>query len=200
MRFIVLLFSLLIGQISIAQNKLLEESQKAQDKLNQEYLDPEKSILDSIDFETFTGLKFYPISEDFIVEAKFVRTPDEEPFLMPTSTERLPEYVKYAELHFKLNDEDYKLDAYQALDLIDDPEYGDYLFLPFTDETNGAGTYGGGRYMDLRIPDSEKIILDFNQAYNPYCAYNHKYSCPIPPPENDLSVRIEAGVKDFHEQ
>src|SRR5699024_6894019 len=108
MRFILAILSLLIGGTSLAQNPLLEESQKAQNKLNKEYLDPEKSILDYIDFEKFTGLKFYPISEEFIVEAKFVRTPDEEPFLMPTSTERLPEYVKYAELQFELYNEKYK--------------------------------------------------------------------------------------------
>jgi uncharacterized protein (DUF1684 family) len=73
----------------------------------------------------------------------------------------------------------------------------DYLFLPFLDETNGFETYGGGRYLDLRIPVGDTIEIDFNTAYNPFCAYNEKYSCPIVPRENYLQTRIEAGVKAF---
>ena len=73
----------------------------------------------------------------------------------------------------------------------------DYLFLPFTDLTSGVDTYGGGRYIDQKIPEGNSIIIDFNQSYNPYCAYNPRYSCPIPPPENDLLIEIMAGVKDF---
>ena len=78
-----------------------------------------------------------------------------------------------------------------------DEEYKDYLFLPFLDDTNGEGSYGGGRYIDLRIPDSDTMIIDFNTAYNPYCAYNDRYSCPIVPRQNYLDVAIEAGVKAF---
>ena len=75
-------------------------------------------------------------------------------------------------------------------------EYKDYLFLPFTDLTNGTVTYGGGRYIGLRIPKSgNKIIIDFNQAYNPFCAYSGNYSCPIVPEENNLDVQVKAGVK-----
>jgi uncharacterized protein (DUF1684 family) len=70
-------------------------------------------------------------------------------------------------------------------------------FLPFTDETNGMESYGGGRYIDLNVPKGNKLIIDFNSAYNPYCAYNDKYSCPIVPRENYLKTRIEAGVKTF---
>ena len=73
--------------------------------------------------------------------------------------------------------------------------YEDYLFLPFRDETNGKETYGGGKYIDLRIPDGNEIVIDFNQSYQPYCAYNaYDYSCPIVPEENFLPLRIEAGV------
>ena len=76
------------------------------------------------------------------------------------------------------------------------PGYEDYLFLPFRDETNGTDTYGGGKYLDLRIPKGKEIVIDFNQSYQPYCAYNaYDYSCPIVPEENFLPVKIEAGVK-----
>jgi uncharacterized protein (DUF1684 family) len=73
------------------------------------------------------------------------------------------------------------------------------LFLPFSDLTCGKESYIGGRYIDLKIPTSDTILIDFNTAYNPYCAYNHKYSCPIVPLENDLPVAINAGVKKFHD-
>lgn len=76
-------------------------------------------------------------------------------------------------------------------------EYRDYLFLPYTDLTNAIETYGGGRFMDLLIPSGDTIIIDFNKSYNPSCAYNHAYSCPIPPEENDLNIRITAGVKNL---
>ena len=68
------------------------------------------------------------------------------------------------------------------------------LFLPFLDLTNGENTYAGGRYLDLIIPDNDSLIIDFNKAYNPYCAYNPKYSCPIVPSTNFIHVKVEAGV------
>ena len=81
-------------------------------------------------------------------------------------------------------------------------EFENYLFLPFNDTSNGKTTYGGGRFIDLEIPEkgSKTISIDFNKAYNPLCAYNHKYSCPIPPAENNLSIEIPVGVKDYNKQ
>lgn len=117
---------------------------------------------------------------------------------MKTSTDRLPVYIKYGEAHFKLNKKDCVLNIYQNADLVKKEEYKDYLFLPYTDLTSGEESYGGGRYIDLKIPKDETIIIDFNKSYNPYCAYNHKYSCPIPPMENRLDVEVRAGVKAFH--
>ncbi len=166
---------------------------------NEEFSNPETSILTPEDLKEFKKLKFYPIDLKYRVVATFVRTPDEKPFLMPTTTERLPEYVKYGEAHFELDGEKLQLNLYQSVPIMEDPEYVDYLFLPFTDFTSGDGSYGGGRFIDARIPEGDTIVIDFNKAYNPYCAYNSRYSCPIPPRENDLKVRIEAGVKDFGE-
>ena len=83
------------------------------------------------------------------------------------------------------------------MELLDDEEFVDYLFLPFTDLTNGEATYAGGRYIDLAIPDGDTLIIDFNKSYNPYCAYNKKYSCPIVPKVNHLEIDINAGVKAF---
>lgn len=173
------------------------EIQEYQASENEAFSNPESSPLKVEDIEGFSGLEFYPIDIAYRVKADFVRTPDEKPFLMRTTTERLPEYVKYGEVHFKLKGEKLKLDIFQDTQHMSNAGYEDYLFLPLTDLTSGDGSYGGGRFLDVRIPTEETIILDFNKLYNPYCAYNDKYSCPIPPRQNDLMVRVEAGVKDF---
>ena len=98
---------------------------------------------------------------------------------------------------FDLKEKPFKLNIYQNQDLIKKEGFEDYLFLPFLDNTNGEESYGGGRYIDMRIPDGDTIIVDFNSAYNPYCAYNEKYSCPIVPRENYLDTEVRAGVKAF---
>lgn len=119
---------------------------------------------------------------------------------MKTNTTRTPEYVKYGELHFDLQGRRFLLNIYQNIELIKTEGYEDYLFLPFSDETNGVETYGGGRYIDAAIPEGDSLTIDFNKAYNPYCAYNEKYSCPIVPRQNYLNTRIEAGVKMFKKE
>lgn len=168
-----------------------------QKELNAQYKDASRSPLKEADRKEFEGLEFFKYDSTFVVEAFFTRTENERPFKMKTTTDRLPEYVKYGFLQFSLNNDMFQLNIYQNQDkLIEEPNY-DYLFLPFTDETNGLESYGGGRYIDLSIPNGNKLIIDFNSAYNPYCAYNDKYSCPIVPRENYLKTRIEAGVKTF---
>ena len=196
-----LLFVLLVSIYSfgIAQTdiELSKEIEKVQSDLNNEFKDPKTTILDSLDFLSFKSLKFYPIDLKYHVKADFIRTPDEKPFLMPTTTERLPEYVKYGEAHFTLNGKKLQLSLFQSTNHDEEEGYEDYLFLPYTDLSSGDGSYGGGKFIDIRIPDGDFIIIDFNKAYNPYCAYSHRFSCPIPPEENDLKVRIEAGVRDY---
>ncbi|MFD2603375.1 DUF1684 domain-containing protein [Flavobacterium suzhouense] len=180
-----------------AQDCSIENSMKYQQQLNKEYVDPLESPLTPKDLKKFKSLDFYPVDMAYCVEAKFVRTPDEKPFAMPTTTDRKPMYVKYGELYFTLQGKQCKLDIFQNIDLSKKEEFKNYLFLPFTDFTSGNGSYGGGRYIDLQKPDTDKIMIDFNTAYNPYCAYNHKYSCPIPPAQNDLQVEVKAGVKAY---
>lgn len=180
-----------------AQECSEQKAQQYQDQLNREYADPEESPLTKQDLAVFKNLDFYPVDVTYCVEAHLVRTPDEKPFYMPTTTERKPRYVKFGELHFTLQGKQCRLDVFQSLDLMKIEEYIDYLFLPFTDLTSGNGSYGGGRYIDLKQPKGDTIIIDFNTSYNPYCAYNHKYSCPIPPPQNDIQVEVKAGVREY---
>jgi uncharacterized protein (DUF1684 family) len=118
-------------------------------------------------------------------------------FTMPTTTDRLPVYVQYGLVSFNLNGQEFNMPIFQNQSLVLTEEYEDYLFFPFTDLSNGFESYGGGRYIDLRLPNSDEIRIDFNKSYNPYCAYNGKYSCPIPPRSNDMNIEINAGVKKW---
>lgn len=192
---------LLIFFFSICLNaqEKVETSLEYQQNLNKEFADSTSSPLAEEDLKVFKSLDFYPIDNKYIVEANFVKAKREKVFEMKTTTTRLPKYKKYGELHFTLEGKTFKLNIYQNIDLSKKPGFKDYLFLPFTDLTCGKESYIGGRYLDARIPKKDVMILDFNKAYNPYCAYNHKYSCPLVPLENDLNIEIKAGVKKFHD-
>jgi len=165
--------------------------------INEEFADSSRSILTDEGLAHFTGLDFFPADPDYFIKAKFVLNPDPEAFEMETTTERRPIYVKYGEAHFELNGEKIVLEIYQSDKAKNMEEFREYLFLPFKDLTNGEETYGGGRYIDLKIPQGDEIMIDFNKSYNPYCAYNDRYSCPVPPEANHLNIRILAGVKAY---
>ncbi|MDF0706482.1 DUF1684 domain-containing protein [Flagellimonas okinawensis] len=169
-----------------------------QEEQNESFRDPDSSPLPDKYRKDFEGLDFFEPDTTYIVKAKFERTPEAEPFFMPTTTDRQTHEVVYGIAHFTLNGEQHQLEVYQSLDLMDDEEYEDYLFLPFLDNTNGEETYGGGRYIDLSIPDGDTLVIDFNKAYNPYCVYNKKYSCPLVPRQNYLRTKVRAGVKNFN--
>ncbi|MQP24337.1 DUF1684 domain-containing protein [Flavobacterium sp. LMO8] len=189
---------LLCTSITFAQ-KDLSSAEKFQIELNKSYADSLKSPLNKEDLKQFKGLEFFSINEKYIVEATFIRTKKEKPFGMKTTTSRTPLYKKYGELHFKIDGKALKLNVYQNINLKKKPGYEDYLFLPFSDLTCGKESYIGGRYVDMKIQKGKKWTIDFNKAYNPYCAYNYEYSCPIVPLENDLDIEINAGVKKFHD-
>lgn len=168
-----------------------------QEALNTSFRDPEASPLPPKEKMVFEGLDFFLPNASFIVPAKLVRTPEALPFGMPTTTGGISEERLYGTLLFTVKDQSYALEVYQSSALLTKPGYENYLFLPFTDLTNGDTTYEGGRYMDLRIPEGDTIFLDFNKAYNPYCAYNKKYSCPVVPAVNHMDIAVLAGVKAF---
>ncbi len=196
------IFLLLItfSVIGCNQNKTQtysEEIEAFQYKLNIEFSDKKTSPLTESDFKSFKKLNFFPIDKKYKITAQFERTPNEPIFEMPTTTDRLPLYTQYGIATFTLDGKKLTLRIYQNQELILDPQYSNHLFIAFTDLTNGKETYNGGRYIDLEIPEEDAITIDFNKAYNPYCAYNHEYSCPIPPKENDLDIEIKAGILAF---
>ena len=166
-----------------------------QKRMNTLFKDASKSPLKPKDLKTFSSLSFFPIDSSFVVKAKLIPTPNSVYFDMKTTTERVSKERVFGILSFRLSDQNVELNVYQGLDSTHSKS--NYLFLPFLDDTNGFSTYGGGRYMDLTVPKTDSIWLDFNTAYNPYCAYNERYSCPIVPRENYIPLKVKAGVKRF---
>ena len=145
-------------------------------------------------------MQFYEVNKAFKATAHFEAAKKTGWFTFKTSGKQTKVYKLYGTLAFTIGNEPCRLNVYQSQDLMANETYKNYLFLPFTDATTGTATYSSGRYLDLIIDDikDNKVLLDFNKAYNPYCAYvNGVYNCPIPPKENRLAVAIKAGEKDF---
>ncbi|HMJ48503.1 MAG TPA: DUF1684 domain-containing protein [Ferruginibacter sp.] len=142
---------------------------------------------------------FFPVNKALNVSCIFEKITDTIGFTMKTSANTLKHYYKYGKLNFKISGKDHHLFVYQGRDLMQSKKYRDYLFVPFADETSGDETYGSGRYLEFYIRDikNNKLQLDFNKGYNPYCAYSPDYKCPIPPVENFLPVAIRAGEMNF---
>jgi uncharacterized protein (DUF1684 family) len=193
-------FLLLISTISAsAQTDSIQAAGEVlsfQRKLNEEYKNRKESPLDEKDFKKFKGHDFFPVDLSYRVQGKLVVSNGTPFFGMKTTTSRMATERVYGHIEFTLGGKQFRLPVYQSKDLMQTAEYADYLFFPFTDETNGKQTYGGGRYIDLRIPkEGDAIVVDFNMAYNPYCAYSSRYSCPIVPAENQMDVEVPVGVK-----
>ena len=169
-----------------------------QKDLNKKYQDPKKTILKAGDLKLLKekgGLPFFPVNDGFRVMADFRKFSKPEVIKLKTSTTRLAEYAIYGEARFKLNGKVLKVNLYKSTKANMPVEYRNLLFLPYRDLTSGEESYGGGRYIDVPTPTGDKVVIDFNKSYHPYCAYTLGYSCPIPPDENYLDVRIEAGIK-----
>ena len=180
---------------SQTDTSVINSTKRFQGELKTEYNNPNTTPLSAKAKKTFKGIHFFPFSDKYVVHAKFVRTPNEKPFQMSTSSGMRKTYIKYAEVYFTINGKQYKLNVYQSQELLQSADYKDYLFIPFTDATSGNETYEGGRYIDLTMPKSNEVVINFNEAYHPYCAYTEGYDCPVPPQENTLPIKIEAGVK-----
>ena len=182
------------GSVEKAYIKKIKKHRK---KIHKEFKNPEKSPLRE-EAKNFHGLDYYDPDPAYKVMATLTLTPEAKPFRIPTSNpDRAKQFVSYGVLSFKLNDQPYQLTVYKNLEIAGIKKYEKHLFLPFLDQTSGFDTYGGGRYMDLEMPEGNEMILDFNLCYNPYCAYSDGWSCPIPPKENFLDLKIEAGVKNY---
>lgn len=138
----------------------------------------------------FVGLSYFPENPTLKMELPIERNTDPKQVILQTSTGDVREYFQIGQINFTIDDTDCVLQVYED-------DYG--FFLPFIDQTAPGETYRAGRYLEPQEIRADVMYVDFNLAYNPYCAYNDRWSCPLPPNENRLVVRIEAGEKKFHE-
>jgi uncharacterized protein (DUF1684 family) len=141
---------------------------------------------------SFAGLRYFPENPALRFELPLTSDPEMPAAEMITNTGMERAFRRIGRFEFNVDGIPQRLYLYR------DEEAG-YLFMPFTDGTTGIETYGAGRYLEVEDLGNGMFVVDFNMAYNPYCAYNEYWSCPIPPQENHLTVRIEAGEKAFHQ-
>ena len=145
--------------------------------------------------DAFTGLAYFSPDPAYRLRVKLNRYPKPERVVLATSKGVPRDLLKWGTFEFPIQGQTRRLQAYKAV-----PEHGhgeESLFVPLRDATSGKESYGAARYLDLEPSETDEYELDFNRAYNPYCAYSDDYVCPFPPRENWLDVRIEAGEKDF---
>lgn len=143
---------------------------------------------------SFGGLRYFEAAPELVLAAGFQAADDRSAFAMPTFNRKTLSYSHYGTLSVRLQGEVVRLKAFRRL-----PGYNvpDMLLVPFRDATNGEETYPGGRYIELALPLPPTPVLDFNRAMNPLCAYDPSYACPIPPPENRLTLPVRAGEKRY---
>lgn len=161
-----------------------------QQKDNQ-FRDSDDSPIPADKRASFMGLAYFEPDPEYVVMAKFVESSSADTITMQTSKDDVRKAIRAGVFTFRLNGKDVKLSAYTFAD----SEDNESLFVPFTDKTTGHETYYGGRYLDVPMVDGGDYVLDFNMAYNPYCAYSENYSCPLVPQENSLDVAVRAGEK-----
>ena len=181
------------GSLSFGQLMPSEIEMKRHEHIK-ELSDTTKGILNSEEIAHLGEVTYFDYDQNYLITGIFSKSIGKK-FKMPTSTERTPIYRRYGYIDFAYKSDTVRLEIYQNMALRKEVEYKNYLFIPFKDATSSKTTYGGGRYIDLQIPTGSEIILDFNTAYNPYCAYSYRYSCPIPPKVNHITIEINAGEK-----
>ncbi|WP_235296228.1 DUF1684 domain-containing protein [Portibacter marinus] len=207
MRVLLWMFVLVVLGLGYAngQDEIASDYDKTLKKHRKDYkkallVDDRAPIDDKKDLK---NVDFYPPDKSFIVKCLFIGNTEPRPFEMATYSGETKPYIKYGEVLFELPGKGtQRLSVYQSLKALTIPLYKDHLFIPFKDLTTGDSTYGGGRYIDIKVSDIKQgiVFLDFNKAYNPWCAYSDGFSCPIPPEENHLKVAIEAGELAFKEE
>ena len=192
--FFLLLYPILIFAQTYEQQILTYRENKKESFLKDEF--------GPLNIESIQYIDYYAPNENYKVTANVNILHNEKNFRMPTYDGTSNEYRRFAVLEFSIEGQNHELIAYQSASLFVNPAFKNYLFLPFLDNTNGNSTYEGGRYIELDLTDikANKIVIDFNKAYNPYCAYSSGYRCPQPPSENTLEIDIIAGEKKYKGQ
>ena len=186
---IILLYSFLPGENVSYHQTVVQHREELNDFMKNHRESP---LPDSLK-QNFTGLNFFEPNPEFKVEAALETIPGTPTLVMATSDGETRQYERFAYAFFELGGKQNRLTLFKVVD-----DGQESLFLPFGDTSNGEETYGGGRYLDLELTTKDRIAIDFNLAYNPYCVYSTNFSCPLPPAENQLAIAIPAGEKNFN--
>lgn len=199
MRFLLFL-GLLIGCSGSKKISTNNETMSVLDQFRAQHL---QSLLKSengpLDKKDLKNIDFFDHNPDLRIVASFEKNEQPEPLVMATYAGKEKEFIRYGTAFFQYDGINLTLNVYQNLKLVTMPQYRDHLFLPFKDITNDDMTYGGGRYIDMKLSDisDSEVVIDFNRSYNPWCAYSEGYNCPIPPLDNHLPIPILAGEKAY---
>jgi uncharacterized protein len=197
----VLAIALLSGMFSCkmdSSDPYVQKIKKARFSKDSFYKSSPESPMDPKAKKELIALDYYEPDSTYHLTAHLELFEVPKSIMIMRTNSAAEEFYNLGNVVFKLKGTEYKLPVYQSAKYVKDPALANELFCPFTDETNGKETYKSGRFMDLtRKIGNNDIELDFNMAYNPYCAYNHDYNCPIPPPQSHLNTRIEAGEKAY---
>lgn len=186
---IIMVYSFIPGEQLSYRDSVLQHRQEIHEFMEN---DPQSPLPDSLK-SNFPGLNYFDPDPAYKVSATIETIPGNIRISTPTSDGQIREYIKHSYATFELSGKQHQVTLLQPVE----EETGGSLFLPFGDLSNTVNTYGGGRYLDLEITNENSITIDFNLAYNPYCVYSSNYSCPLPPAENQLTVAIKAGEKNF---
>jgi len=166
----------------------MSELQRFREEKNGFFLHGHHSPLDDEQRADFSGLNYFPENPDLHIQVEIERFPEGDQTQIQTNTGDVQTYERFGRIHFEVEGDDVELTVFQN-------EHG--FFMPFADALAGQETYGAGRYLEPELISGGRLLVDFNLAYNPYCAYNANWNCPITPAENRLKVPIRAGEKVF---
>lgn len=178
-----------------AKASCLDSLSEHRSQVEADYLKSDDSPFDKELKAGFAGFSYFAGDAAFCVKASFEPSADTKVFPMPSFNGKTLPFRRYGVFHFQLGGAQRSLSAYQRMDLPQDQRQ--WVLVPFRDRTTGHETYGGGRYLQLDLPLGTRTTLDFNRAFNPLCAYKSTFTCPIPPAENWLTLRIAAGEKTY---
>jgi len=194
-----ILFSCSNKQHSYTDDQVIQYKQDFEKYIKEkdDYCKSDDSPLLKEDIPNFKGLHYFEYDPNFRFEGPIHIYENPDTVIIYGSKKDERPSIKYGYFEFSFNENKHQLQIFKIFPK--KPQQGDYLFLGFTDATSNKETYGGGRYVNLELNEENFYIVDFNYAYNPYCAYNPKYSCAIPSRENHLSIAIEAGEKKYHD-
>ncbi|KXX72434.1 DUF1684 domain-containing protein [Flammeovirga sp. SJP92] len=195
---VVIAYTYLSSNSNLDQGKYLEKMNIERAEKNEEFKDEKTSPLKEEELKSFTSLNYYSPDKQYIINAKLEWAEKPESIKIASTNGEPRTYKKVAWASFKIDNQEQKLVLLQ--NAFPNPLTKGLTMVLFRDQTSGKTTYGAGRYIELRglKKGSMQTVIDFNRAYNPYCAYNDSYDCPLPPLENQMTVEINAGEKKYH--